>query len=940
MEQIIAWNLFESFMMAVAKYVSRDAMTGQTSFYAKEGFDIYHHDTWINGKIVSPTLAALMRDLSRTGLGTFEEISMLVITALSYATKVPSGVLVDYLRLEVRDNETVRHYGAVLDVYKELVQLIKGDRPVELNGAATVGVSEFFRYKAVAAVVEFLINVSDADSTGQWAGSIDRIKKQLLEVPNPSPSAFSSKKLRRNFWTRTGSLMGILIDIGALYKKQNRWQEFYGLFANLQPDWSEIDETEKAIEDDPDLGAHLDFTRCHAAVFKNQDLPDEDYVMTWVAEGLRPDVLGWCCLHYVAVLRPEVYEIAAAKLNVSSRNEPKDLTERTPLHHVSRVGDLRAVQMLHRYSDINAVGRRNALPIHWAGKRGDPAMVEELPKYGSEVDALDNSRRSALFLAIENGHAAAARVLLAAGADARTKRLDGTSALHRAATLGDVRLIRQLIRQGADVGAQDRDGQTALHYACQAQMSKAADALYSSKPALGEVRDRAGRTPLHLAAKCGDYEIVRLLLGNRTVTTVRDRAGNLPILAAASSHSADVFDLLYSRTGADENIKNARGEHPLVLCSDDPSKMQVVLAKTRDFSNLHNEIETAWALAVENRDGAVFAMLQSEFGNQLEASRLEIRDEPLFNAVIAREPSLVGSLIRTGHNPEVRSGQGETPLIMAARRGWAEDANELLRSGANFNVFDNEGLGPLHKAAMGGFVNTIKVLYEGIQVSSDSNKSFNIDIPTNNSAGDSPLLLASKHGYPEAVQCLIGYGAQVNFVNLQNETATKVAIDGLHSGALQALISRGADVVTSLEALEKAVVAGHDGVLQTVFDHPSNKKAMWQEQVLPSSGKTLLHTAVERGNPTIVTVLLRAGADANVKILNDDQDTQIAGYTAVHLALTKGEFPIVKILLDRGASLGSRNAAGRTPVEEVEYNNSLGYPGPTSAEVDAQLHDF
>ena len=53
--------------------------------------------------------------------------------------------------------------------------------------------------------------------------------------------------------------------------------------------------------------------------------------------------------------------------------------------------------------------------------RGDPAAVEALLDRGADVDAKDIDGRTALMLAIQNGHLDVVKALIAKGADVNAK---------------------------------------------------------------------------------------------------------------------------------------------------------------------------------------------------------------------------------------------------------------------------------------------------------------------------------------------------------------------------------------------------------------------------------------------------------------------------------------------------------------------------------------
>ena len=66
-----------------------------------------------------------------------------------------------------------------------------------------------------------------------------------------------------------------------------------------------------------------------------------------------------------------------------------------------------------------------SLPFSWTGM---PTVVEELVKAGSDVNALDNKKQSALMIAAQRGNDKVVEILLKSGADKNLKNDEGMGA--------------------------------------------------------------------------------------------------------------------------------------------------------------------------------------------------------------------------------------------------------------------------------------------------------------------------------------------------------------------------------------------------------------------------------------------------------------------------------------------------------------------------------
>ena len=87
--------------------------------------------------------------------------------------------------------------------------------------------------------------------------------------------------------------------------------------------------------------------------------------------------------------------------------------------------------------------------LRGAAAAGDLAAVNALLASSSDVDARDRSGRTALMLAILNGHAVVVDALLAHGADGNAVDATGVRPLQMARTRGNEQIIDSLLRAGA-----------------------------------------------------------------------------------------------------------------------------------------------------------------------------------------------------------------------------------------------------------------------------------------------------------------------------------------------------------------------------------------------------------------------------------------------------------------------------------------------------------
>ncbi len=216
----------------------------------------------------------------------------------------------------------------------------------------------------------------------------------------------------------------------------------------------------------------------------------------------------------------------------------------TLLHWAVRSGDLQRVRFLvEAGADAHACNCSGHNALHEAVLCKQPDLLRYFLQLGVNASCRDRQGASALHFAVTVGDAAALTLLLEAGCSTESLGAFAFSPLHVALDLGFVSLAQILLEKGAVVESRDKFGRTPLilaarkgSFACLRLMleagadSNARDA-YTCSPmveacerglrwvqellAYGarlNVRTYWGEFPLAIAARRGDFELVRFLL--------------------------------------------------------------------------------------------------------------------------------------------------------------------------------------------------------------------------------------------------------------------------------------------------------------------------------------------------------------------------------------------------------------------------------------------
>jgi ankyrin repeat protein len=170
-----------------------------------------------------------------------------------------------------------------------------------------------------------------------------------------------------------------------------------------------------------------------------------------------------------------------------------------------------------------------------------------------------------------------------------------------------------------------------------------------------------------------------------------------------------------------------------------------------------------------------------------------------------REPSIkVAELLASWPQTrtEVRNASDESPLMLAALKGFLPLVKKLVDNDADVN---KTGWTALHYAATGGHVPVIEYLLD---------QSAYIDAESPN--GTTPLMMAAMYGSPEAVKSLIQAGADLTLKNQLGMTALDFAIRGQRPNAREL-------IETGLSRLAERQKRASSQMQPAPLDQPSNR---------------------------------------------------------------------------------------------------------------------
>lgn len=656
-----------------------------------------------------------------------------------------------------------------------------------------------------------------------------------------------------------------------------------------------------------------------------------------------------------------------------------------PLHHAVSRGDPQIAEILlvlgAKPDQQDPAGKT---PLRYAIDRGNTAMARMLVERGADPFMTDAAQTSAAEAAVLAGPDMTRAVFNARNID--HAGADGRTILHFASDRLYEREVAQLLELGASVQLRDRANRTALDLALlhpeRIEAARIAEKLIvrGANPSYadfawfatavrsvdyGSVRYANGNGPLHEAIGRGQYGFASFMLSRKVSPNAKNAAGEAPLHLAVRAGWKDGAELLLSG-GADPDIRDGRENASLHLDVPAAYRKEVIdlLLKFKADPSLKDARGNtpAHVAILASYDTAIIESLIAA-GGPVNAANLE-GDTPMLLSMKTGRYQYAEALIRGGADIFLRNVKGESALSIAVQRGTdavdrivlkdnvgqrdnsgngilatavsmrctPEVAKLILSKGADPNVRNNAGDGPLHFAvranleALGAILLEAKADIFAANAAQETPlilalgaKPAPLDwfftpkvVASADSYGDTPLHYAARMNLPSGIEYLIGRGADLATVNRARETPLHAAAKSDAIDAVRVLAAMGVELeardAMGDTALNAAVLSDASRCLQALVlsgaavDSPN------------FAGESAIHLAVRRGHRENLRFLADRGAGI------EGRDNR--GHTALSLASRGSRADLVQDLLARNADINARENGGKTPLfSAVESGN-------------------
>lgn len=400
--------------------------------------------------------------------------------------------------------------------------------------------------------------------------------------------------------------------------------------------------------------------------------------------------------------------------------------------------------LLEQGADVDAAQPDGATALHWAAYLDDLETARRLIAAGANVRLANHYGVKPLSLACVTGNGALVRLLLDAGADPNTALPGGETALMTAARTGKLEPVNWLLARGAQVNAKEQHGQTALMWAAAEGHADVVQALVEAGADF-QTPLPSGFTPLLFAAREGRTEVVKVLLRAGAEVNQATR----PERSASRAPAPGTSPLILA-------VENGHFELAVVLldAGADPDDQR------SGFTPLHT---VTWVRKPNRGDG--------EDGDPPPTGSGNLDSLDLVRALVAQGADVNARLERGRSGPGVFALRGATPLLMAAMTADVPLMQTLVELGADPQIQNAEhatllmaaaGLGTL---APGEVAGTEPEALEAVRLAME----WGADVNAVDDNGETAMHGAAYKSFPAVVQYLAEHGANIDVWNRPNK---------------------------------------------------------------------------------------------------------------------------------------------------------------------------
>ena len=515
-----------------------------------------------------------------------------------------------------------------------------------------------------------------------------------------------------------------------------------------------------------------------------------------------------------------------------------------------------------------------------------------------------------------------------------------------AAQLGDRDGVRSLLKQAADVNAAQGDGMTALHWAAMKNDVDLARTLLYAGANVRAMTRIGSYTPLVLAARNGSAAVMEPLMAAGADANTKTANGTTVLMLAAASGNVDAVTLLLDK-GADINAREPVQDLNAAMFAAASNRAPVValLAKRGADLTATSKVIDLFSLDRQKMGDVLFGNPQpppppgGRAGNEPPPQAQQGRNFPggrglQGKAGIERQFQL---------NELVYAQGGMTPLLLAARQGYAETVGALLDAGVDVNqVSGGDKSSALLIATINGQFDLAKTLLDrGADPTLAAENgatplyaALNCEWAPKSLYPQPRAYLNQKVSYLELMRALLdrganpdarlrkkvwysGYSFDLSGVDEIGATPFWRAAYASDVAAMRLLVERGADPnIPSMKGAGRPRTADVDREVTDVSKQPPVPVGgPGVPPLVAAAGSGYGEGFAANSHRFAPTGMLAAVRYLIEELHVDVNARDHEGSTALHNAAARGDVEMIKYLVSKGADVKAVNREGKTTAD-------------------------
>ena len=384
------------------------------------------------------------------------------------------------------------------------------------------------------------------------------------------------------------------------------------------------------------------------------------------------------------------------------------------LHFAAEGGDTDIIDLIHTHLlNIESKTSQGRTPLMMAARGGKLQAVKWFLEKGATVNCDDNNGRNTLHFAAEGGDTDIIDLIHTHLLNIESKTSQGRTPLMMAARGGKLQAVKWFLEKGATVNCDDNNGRNTLHFAAEGGDTDIIDLIHTHLLNI-ELKTGEGHTPLMVAAGSGKLQAVNWFLEKGATVPCEDNRGWNTLHIATSSGDTDIIDLIHTHL-PNVDSKTNEGYTPLMVAAFN-GKLPVV----------------KWFL----EKGATVTLKDKAGWNMLHFAA-QGGDTDILDLIHNHVPNI-----------ESRSLVGITPLMVAVANCKLHAVQWFIEKGASVACVDENGCNILHFAAKNCDPDIIHRILTYVP-----------DIESKKAFGETPLIIAVRHGKLQSVKYLLERGA-------------------------------------------------------------------------------------------------------------------------------------------------------------------------------------